>query len=182
MVIIPGVLIAVLTFPGVIVHELAHQLACRMMKVPVLEVKYFQFKNPCGYVIHDATDRPLANFVISAGPFLLNTVLGVAIVFPGMVIYHAFRSSSDPLVTVAMLVSLWLGVSILAHSFPSRGDAKAMVHTILKNKQVNVFAKILTAPVIGLIYAGSYGSVIWLEFGYAILVGSQLPRLVLSLI
>jgi hypothetical protein len=38
---IPGPLIALATFPGVIVHELAHQLFCRWFRIPVLNVCYF---------------------------------------------------------------------------------------------------------------------------------------------
>jgi hypothetical protein len=41
-----------------------------------------------------------------------------------------------------MLVSAWLGISVLMHAFPSTGDAKALVHSILKNKDVNIFVRI----------------------------------------
>lgn len=44
---IPGQLIAALTFPGVIVHEMAHQLFCRLFRVAVLDVCYFRF-GPAG--------------------------------------------------------------------------------------------------------------------------------------
>lgn len=50
-----------LPFPGVMVHELAHQLFCRLMGVPVYEVKYFQFADTCGYVAHEPAERPLAD-------------------------------------------------------------------------------------------------------------------------
>lgn len=42
--IIPGFLISIATFPGVIVHEAAHQLFCRLTKVAVLDVCYFRLK------------------------------------------------------------------------------------------------------------------------------------------
>ena len=42
MFVIPGFIISLVTFPGVIVHELAHQIFCMLMKVPVYDVKYFQ--------------------------------------------------------------------------------------------------------------------------------------------
>ena len=44
MMIIPGFIISILTFPGVIVHELAHQICCYICGIKVYEVKYFQFK------------------------------------------------------------------------------------------------------------------------------------------
>lgn len=179
---IPGILIAIVTFPGVIVHELAHQIFCCLMKVPVLEVKYFQFENPCGYVVHESTDKPFANFIISTGPFFINTILGIIIVFPGMFLIHTFGLGSDLSSQIIWLVSIWLGISILAHAFPSIGDANNMVESILKNSDINIFIKILTAPIIGLIYIGSIGSVIWLDFVYAVAVGSLVPLLVLRLL
>jgi len=182
MFIVPGVFISIITFPGIIVHELAHQFFCWLMKVPVIEVRYFQTKNPCGYVIHDPTNSPLANFIISVGPFIINTVLGVVIVFPGMVIFQAFGFGLRDSNILLILISLWIGISILAHAFPSIGDATVMVQTIMKNKDVNILVKIITAPIIGLIYLGSIGSVFWLDFIYAIGVSLLLPKLFLSMI
>ena len=40
--IIPGPIIALLTFPGVIVHEFAHKLFCDIFNVPVYYVNYFK--------------------------------------------------------------------------------------------------------------------------------------------
>ncbi|MDF2536880.1 MAG: hypothetical protein K0R18_3042 [Bacillales bacterium] len=167
---IPGFLISIVTFPGIIVHELAHQIFCWIMKVPVFEVKYFQLKNPCGYVIHEATEKPLANFMISIGPFFVNTVLGCIIAFPGL-FFTKLDSNSGAL-------SAWLGISILMHAFPSKGDGQAMVDSILKNDQVNTFTKILTAPVIGLVYIGALGSMFWLDAIYAGFVGLGFVKMV----
>ncbi len=174
MFIIPGFLIAAVTFPGVMVHEFAHQIFCRLFRVPVYNVVYFQFKNPCGYVAHEPTERPLASFMISVGPFLVNTILGMLIVFPAAVVLTHFSVYNNPL----MLFLGWLGISILMHAFPSTGDAKVMIHSILKNPNVNLGIKILVAPVIGLIYLGAVGSVVWLDFFYAVFMAMALPNLI----
>ncbi|MEM1483532.1 DUF3267 domain-containing protein [Oscillospiraceae bacterium PP1C4] len=185
---IPGILISIITFPGVIVHELAHQLFCRIMRVPVYEVKYFQFANPCGYVIHEGTEKPLTNFMISTGPFLINTLLGAGILFPVAIeilefqVYKPFINgeiaNAGTLIRVPVLLVAWLGISILMHSFPSTGDADAMVSSILKNKNVNIFVKILVTPVIGLIYLGAVGSILWLDLVYALAIGAVLPSFI----
>jgi hypothetical protein len=180
--IIPGFLISILTFPGVIVHELAHKIFCQLAGVPVLEVKYFQLGNPCGYVLHDPTDKPFSNFIIAIGPFIFNTMVGLVIVFPGALIFMAFGLGATSAYVVPQFISLWLGISVIAHAFPSVGDAKAMVETILKNDDVNILVKILVAPFVGLIYLGSVGSVVWLDFLYAIAISALLSRLVLSMI
>ena len=91
---IPGILIAIVTFPGVIVHELAHQIFCNIRRVPIYEVKYFQFKSPCGYVIHEKSDNVFTNFIISVGPFFVNTLLGACILFPASIEISTFGISS----------------------------------------------------------------------------------------
>jgi len=175
---IPGQVISAVTFVGVIIHELAHQLFCRLMKIPVFEVKYFQFRNPSGYVLHEKTEKPLANFAVSVGPFLVNTVLGSIILLPVSTEIILFKNYTS----ILSLILAWLGISILMHSFPSTGDAQAMTESILKNQNVNIFVKILVAPVIGLIYLGAIGSIFWLDLIYALGVGLLLPKLIVMLI
>jgi hypothetical protein len=77
MIPIPGQLIAVVTFPGVIVHEAAHLLFCRWLKLAVLDVCFFQVGNPAGYVIHEPGKDFKSAFLVSMGPFFVNTVLCV---------------------------------------------------------------------------------------------------------
>lgn len=174
---IPGFIISILTFPGVIVHELAHQCFCRWMKVPVFEVKYFQFSNPSGYVLHERTENPWKTFFISMGPFFVNTILGMLILFPASIEIFKFKLYTNPI----NIVLAWLGISILMHSFPSTGDAKVMVENILKNKEVNLVAKIVTAPFIGLVYVGALGSMIWLDLLYAVAMAMVLPNFIAAL-
>ena len=172
---IPGAIISIFTFPGVIVHELAHQLFCYWRRVPVYEVKYFQvnLSGPCGYVVHEYSENPMTNFVITLGPFIVNTFLGLCILFPASIM-DMFGPS--PLFTI--LIN-WLGISVLMHAFPSIGDAQVFISTILKNKEINIVIRILAAPIVGLIYLGSIGSVFWLDLGYALLIGNYfLPKLI----
>ena len=185
---IPGILISVITFPGVIMHELSHQIFCRLRNVPVYEVRYFQAKNPCGYVAHEPSDNPFTTFIISTGPFIFNTIIGALILLPGSVVMSEFdlfssiRNSNVDFDTILrfipMLIAFWLGVSILMHAFPSTGDAKVLINSILKNKDVSILIRILVAPFVGLMYLGALGSVIWLDFGYALLVAIFLPKLI----
>ena len=43
---IPGFIISFVTFPGVIVHEMAHQLFCRWQRVAVLMFAIFALATP----------------------------------------------------------------------------------------------------------------------------------------
>ncbi len=179
---LPGIVISIITFPGVIVHELAHQLFCRWCRIPVFEVKYFQFKNPCGYVIHETTDSPMKNFLTAVGPFIINTLLGMIIIIPASIDLMYFESATIAVKGISSAVNIvlfWIGVSVLMHAFPSSGDAKALYQSVLKNPDVPIIAKILVAPVIGLIYVGAIGSMFWLDLGYAIAVAMLAPRIFL---
>lgn len=85
--------------------------------------------------------------------------------------------SGNTAMTAVLLLLYWLGLSILMHAFPSTGDAKSLVQSVMKNKEVNIFAKIVTAPFIGLIYLGAIGSAFWLDLLYGIGMSMLLPML-----
>src|SRR5579872_5692940 len=117
---IPGFLISLLTFPGIIVHEFAHQLFCRLFRVPVFEVCYFRLGNPAGYVLHEKPKEDWQQVLIAIGPFFVNSILGFLIAFPAAMAMN-FHDVS-PL----NVLLIYLGASIAMHSFPSRGDAASI--------------------------------------------------------
>ncbi|HWT74076.1 MAG TPA: metalloprotease family protein [Mobilitalea sp.] len=174
---IPGFLISIVTFPGVIIHELAHQIFCYLCGLKVYEVKYFRIGNPSGYVIHESTDNPGKVFLTSMGPFFVNTILGLLIILPASIEVIAFKEYAN----ILNILLAWLGFSILMHAFPSTGDAKVMVNQILKNKNVGILPKILAAPFVLLVYAGAIGSVFWLDAIYAAVVAMLLPNIIVQL-
>jgi hypothetical protein len=170
---IPGELIAILSFPGVIVHEFAHLLFCRLRKVVVFETCFFRMGNPAGYVIHEATDNFYTTFMISMGPFLVNTVLCLLICLPAYMPIQFF-DLSHPL----SYFLLWLGVAIGMHAIPSNQDAsnvyeQAKVHV----KKGNLLA-ILSFPLVGLIMLFNFLRVIWIDLWYGIGIGIGIPSLV----
>lgn len=175
---IPGFIISIITFPGVIIHELAHQIFCYLCRLKVYEVKYFQLKNPCGYVIHETSDNPAKVFFISMGPFFVNTILGLLIILPASIEVVAFKEYHN----ILNMLLAWLGFSVLMHAFPSSGDAKVMVNLILKNDKVGILPKILSAPFILLVYVGAIGSIFWLDVVYAAAVAMLVPNLVIYLL
>lgn len=117
---IPGFMIAILTFPGVMVHEIAHRFFCDIFGVPVYEVCYFRVAvtGPSGYVIHGEVNKLSAAFWIAVGPFIINTFLCALIAFPAVLAMRA-TESMNPL---AELFLLWVSISIGMHAFPSKQD------------------------------------------------------------
>lgn len=172
--IIPGFLIALVTFPGVIVHEMAHQLFCRWLRVPVFDVCYFRLGNPVGYVIHENPQKASQQIWIGVGPFLVNTILGALVAFPGAIPILKFDAGRP----VDFLL-IWLGISIAMHAFPSTGDAKSIWRDV-NSRDVPVIGKIIAIPVVALIYLGAIGSFFWLDALYGAAVALALPILITS--
>lgn len=169
---IPGILISIATFPGVIVHEFAHLFFCRLRKVAVFDVCYFRFANPVGYVIHENTNNFYTTFLISMGPFFINTLLCLLICIPAY-IPISFFNVDHPLSYFLM----WLGVSIGMHAIPSNQDAKNLFDQAkVKAKEKNVLA-IISFPIIGLIYLFNVLRFFWADFFYGIGIGVGLPSL-----
>lgn len=137
---IPGPVISAITFPGVVVHELAHQLFCRFYKVPVFKVVYFQFGNPAGYVLHGPAANKWQSIMISIGPFFLNSILGLLIALPVAFQRHAF---DDAGFTEYLL--MYLGISIAMHAFPSTGDANS-IWRALKDENTSLLVKAVGFP------------------------------------
>jgi len=173
---IPGFIITAITFPGVIVHELAHQLFCRLFRVPVFKIVYFQMGNPAGYVLHERVTNKWHSIFISTGPFFVNSIIGAVIALPAALPVFSFHTG-----TPMDYLLIYLGVSIAMHAFPSTGDANAIWQT-LKEKDTPIWARIFGYPIIGLIYLGSLGSFFWLDLLYGVGVAIGLPNLIIYII
>ena len=171
---IPGIIISIITFPGVIVHELAHQLFCRWFKIPVFEVCYFRFENPIGYVIHEPAKKGYQTILISIGPFIINTILAFLIAFPA-----AMQFKFDD-ANFFDYILIYLGVSIGSHAFPSTGDAQTLWESVMKSDEHSLLTKIFVAPIVGFIYLGALGSFFWLDFAYGFAISMGLPYIILK--
>lgn len=169
---IPGPLIALLTWPGVIVHEMAHQLFCRWAGVAIFDVCYFRFGNPAGYVIHEPARTGAQSILIGIGPFIVNSVVGALIAAPASIPVLQFQSG-----TVVDYVLIWLGVSIAMHAFPSTGDAKSIWQSV---QRATPLARIIATPIVGVIYLGAIGSFFWLDAAYGFIMALAIPSLLVS--
>jgi Putative zincin peptidase len=168
---IPGFLISIATFPGVIVHEAAHMLFCRLRGLAVLDVCFFRVGNPAGYVIHEETDDFNTAFLVSVGPLIVNSILCVVFCFPAFVPVRVFNRP-DPV----SYVLLWLGISIGMHAFPSTHDAKNVWR--LARQQVRTLKPLvlLSFPLVVAIYAANILSVVWFDYFYGFALGILLPE------
>jgi hypothetical protein len=170
MIIIPGFVISLFTFPGVIVHEAAHLLFCRLSKLAVFDVKFFQLKDPAGYVIHEQTENFTASFFVSMGPFFVNTALCVA--FCSAAFLPVWELDvADPLA----YFFYWLGLSIGMHAFPSTEDLKHVWRQAPTEAKKGNLLAILSLPVVAVLYPLNYLRVVWADLGFGIAVGILAP-------
>lgn len=173
--IIPGELIALLTFPGVIVHEAAHMLFCKLGRVAVLDVCFYRWGNPAGYVIHEEPTNFGTAFLVSVGPFIVNSLLCIVLCFPAFVPVRVF-DRPDPI----SYFLLWLGLSIGMHAFPSTQDAKVLWHYARKAAASFHPLAILSFPLVVVICVANIGSIFWLDLIYGAAIGLGLPEYVLN--
>ncbi len=170
---IPGELISVLTFPGIIVHEFAHMLFCKLRKVAVFDACYFRVGNPAGYVVHENTTNFTTTFLVSMGPFIINTSLCLLICLPAYMPISFFQLN-HPL----SFFLIWLGVSIGMHAIPSNQDADNVFEQAKEQlKQKNILA-ILSFPLIGLIYVFNVLRFFWADLIYGVAIGIGIPSLI----
>lgn len=163
---IPGFVISAITFPGVIVHEAAHQFFCRLFKLGVFDVCYFRFGNPAGYVIHERTPDFKASFFVAMGPFFINTLLCVVFCSAAFLPVWEFEIV-DPI----GYFFYWLGLSIGMQAFPSTTDLSILWRLApAEAKKFNLLA-IVSLPLIGVLYVLNFLRVVWADLGYGIAVG-----------
>jgi len=179
MIIIPGFIVAWLTFPGVIVHEAAHLMFCRMFKLCVLEVCFFRFSTSgaAGYVVHQRADAFWPSFFVACGPFLINSVLCFAICFSVFLPIRFFG-----LQHWSYFVLGWLGLSIGMHAFPSNQDARGLLAIAKREVISGNYLALAAFPVAALVYVGNVASIVWADFFYAVGVGLMLPELIMRLL
>jgi hypothetical protein len=171
--IIPGFVIALLTFPGVIVHEAAHLLFCRITGLAVFDVKFFQLKNPSGYVIHEQTDDFYKTFLVSMGPFFVNTFL--CILFCSAAFLPVWELKIDDYLAYFLY---WLGLSIGMHAFPSNHDLSHIWKLAPQYVKKGNLLAILSYPIVIVLYPLNFLRVVWADLGYGIAVGVLGPLLI----
>ena len=177
MIPIPGFVISILSFPGVIVHEAAHFLFCKWGKVAVVDVCYFRVGNPAGYVIHEPIRKFSTALLVAMGPFIINSLLCIVFCFPALFPMKMFGQNN-----ILSYFWMWLGISIGMHAFPSTVDAKGLweqAKTAAKAGNPLAFASF---PLVVLIYVANILSFIWFDAIYGVAIGWGLPSLVIGLI
>ena len=170
---IPGWLISILTFPGVIVHEIGHRVFADLAKVPVYKVCYFRIGNPAGYVVHGPSNGLKNSLLISVGPLIVNTLLCSLITFSA--VFPLFILDVEKSDWVFALL-MWIGISIGMHAFPSNVDMENLVNDVKSTKQKGPL--LITARIFaGFFRLANALRFVWFDAIYAVGVAYLLPWL-----
>lgn len=164
--VVPGTLISLATFPGVMFHEWAHKSACQRYDIPVYEVVYFRLGNPAGYVHHAEPSRFRESFAVSGAPFVLNSILAVLLILPYPYLQD-FAASGTVAAGWLSIGLAWLALSVGMHAVPSRGDARNVWRRMRADWRLSPFV-LLAAPVVMAIYLFDLLRFFWADALYAL--------------
>ncbi len=128
LIIIPTQLITSLTFPGVILHEIAHQFMCDLCNVPIYSVDYYLFESDdaLGRVTHKPTDSYYKELCIGLAPLLINSIVCMALTIPIGTAYTLGTLFLDTNTSPLQFFTLWIGFSCGFHAIPSKQDVAGL--------------------------------------------------------
>jgi hypothetical protein len=149
-------------------------LFCRLAGTAVTEVCYFRLGIPAGYVLHERPSNVWKHIVIGVAPFIANTGIGF---FVGLFAMSMLFKTGE--LGIAVMVLIWLGISIAMHSFPSTGDARAIWNGVWTEGSPFV-AKLVAVPFVGVIFLGAIASMFWFDALYGIAMAVVAPCILLG--
>ena len=118
-----------LTFPGIILRQIAHRYACDILGIPVYEICYFKpLEKISGYVVHEKVTNGYQSFVIIMVPFFINSIICTLMLFPCFLPFalnipfvDEFESRSI-INTLIYLLLIWIGFSAGYNALPNNID------------------------------------------------------------
>jgi len=171
---ITGLIVAIITFPGVIFRQVAIQLFCCYFQIPVFKVVYFQAWPPGGTVLHEVPDSPWIRLMLIFGPAAANTVLGFLIGAPAVL--GLLISDNTIISSLLDLFLIWLGTSIAVHTFPTLNEAETVTNAMTA-AQNPVWVQMMGLPLSAVTYMAAIGKILWLDAIYALVVVIVIPIL-----
>ena len=160
-----------LFFPGVVVHEAAHAIACYACGVKVHSISVHRSS---GAVVHDKTTAR-ASLLIGLFPLIMGGVIAWTL------LHEAQRIGSDDGLWSFLL--LWVGFSTAFHAIPSTQDIQNIVSSTerrfweLWKGPRHLLVKLMKSPGYGIAWAGS-----WLLLVLAIVANASiLSRIALGI-
>lgn len=169
---VPGFVTAIITFPGVILHEIAHKFFCDLYQVPVYKVNYFVVSSKAGSVVHAVLHHSRKNAIIALAPLLINSMICLLFLTPQF-LSHFMGTSFISTYTIFDFILIWIGISCGFNALPSKADiAHIDARISWQLRCIKIFVKILN-------FFGVVGNFIWLAILFLIFCLICLPILLI---
>ena len=173
--------IALLMFPGRILHEISHRFFCDVTTVPVYAIRYFILHHDSktgGCVTHEHTNSLRKAFLIGCGPLIINSIVCMVLTLPfgtSYVLGTDFIKPQSPMMNYAHNFVTWFGLCAGIYAMPSNQDIEQIID--LSN---SAGSRLFTYPFISLVYIMNWN---YLGYGfracYAVLVACLVPFILL---
>lgn len=172
MIFIPGKLIAFLTFPGVIMHEISHRFMCDILRIPVYGVSYF---NPeaqeIGYVIHHEITNIKHASLVAFAPLFFNSLVCMIFTFP---FFSSLIITTEGIPNIFNLISCWIGISSGINALPSHQD----INSVLSIPQKRSYT---ISTICYMIKFLNYLRIVWFDLFFAAIIGAIPPIIIFIL-
>lgn len=167
---------SLLTFPGVVLRQAIHIGLCRLLGVKVLDVRYFRYDTPSGYVLHEMPKSFQTSLTLALGPLVIHSVLCTVLCALALVPWFFYEEAAG----CFSVFQLWIGMSIGIHAFPPRRDSSNMWNLTRKEiKQHGAMVRI-TFPIIAFMRLAERLTLYGFDVAYAGVIGIAIPWLFLS--
>ncbi|WP_053991557.1 hypothetical protein [Mangrovimonas sp. TPBH4] len=154
-----GLLIRLLTFPGVILDAYFNKITCNYLKIELLQVNYFTITGEELPVVHEIPEEYSKTFGIAVLPFTIMSLISLLLFYVGLELFP----NSD-------FLFVWLGVSIAAHSFPNTTMGDLLWSNSLKEVKKGNYIALIGIPLVIIIYIARILHYFWLDIIYGFLL------------
>lgn len=173
---VPGIVIAFITFPGVIIYQILRRFCLDLMHVPVYEASYFDFAHPTANIAHEKVNNLFKAYVIAVGPFIgcsaLSFLLGLPIAL--------LMSLSAP-IGVEHWIIMWIAISIGMHAFPVPDDMDTLHECVRGLGGFNLLLPLSWMMLITVKIA-RFLRVVWFDAIYAGIIAFAIPLMVIRMV
>ncbi|RNC88221.1 MAG: hypothetical protein ED556_03285 [Winogradskyella sp.] len=156
-----GLLVQIITFPGIIFDQFSNKLACDLLEVKVHEVKYLQSEAPISYIIHDIPESYFKIFSLSIIPFMISTLTAILLFTIG----YSFGEES-----IIFFIFCWLGISVAAHAFPNKKNGSLLWQKSISEVKAGNYIALLGFPLVVIIYLAQILHYVWLDIIYGFIL------------
>lgn len=150
-----GLLIRVLTFPGLILDAFINKITCKYLKIEIFQVNYFTITGEEIPVIHEIPKDYSKAFGIAMLPFITMSIISMVVFYLGLTFFPNIE-----------FLFIWLGLSIAAHSFPNTIIGNLLWKKSIIEIKKGKYLSLIGFPIVIVIYIAKILHFFWLDIIY----------------